>query len=345
MATSVTLRTFGYGDGLTYAANDLRLMLSAMGGSTGGPGNPLGVASGVRPGVGQPMAVAVASGLSVTVNTGYCIIQASSALNAGVYEAIIDSAATLTCTAADPTNPRIDSVCVMITDGGTSSSTAVVEIVPGTPASSPSAPSLPSNSLLLCNITVAANATTLTSGNLSDQRQYYVAAGGIRPVTSSSFYPTVGSGTQFLFDMTTMRLKWFNGTTTLAPKTAAFATVASTPGSVTANTTTYQTATSIAVTVDGSTSVEIAASFKSVPTGATTAGLACVISVFRGSTLLYTIIKTCYSTNPTLDGGGFTVFDPTPAAGTVTYSLEIANQGSGSFQINTGQIIVKAAAP
>lgn len=344
MAISQTLRTFGYGDGLTYAANDQRLMMAALGGALGGPGNPLGVASGVRPGVGQPWQVNTASGLSVTVNTGYAVIQASAALNAGVYECILDSTATLTCSAADTVNPRIDSVCVTVTDLGTSSSSSVVQIVTGTPAPSPSAPALPSNSVLIANITVPQNASTLTSGNISDQRSYFVAAGGIKPVTSSAFYPTAGNSSMFLVDLSSGRLKWFNGTGVVPTRVAPFATVASTPGTITGNTTAFAIASSVNVTLDGTTSVEIAASFKDIPTGATASGNACTIAVLRGSTVVYSIVKTCFSTNPTLDGGGFTAFDTTPAAGTYTYAIAVANQGAGSFQINSGQIVVKAAA-
>lgn len=344
MATSQTLRTFGYGDGLTYAGNDLRLILSAMGGALGGPGNPLGVASGVRPGVGSPLAVTVASGLTVNVNTGYAVIQGSAALNAGVYEAILDSSAPLTCTAADTVNARIDLVCVTINDLGTSSSTAVVQIVTGTPASSPSAPATPSNSIALAQITVAANATTLTSGNISDQRTYYVAAGGIRPVTSPAFYPTVGNGSMYLIDLSTGRMKWYNGSNVLAPKVAAFGPsygALGTHGGL--GTPTVVSSTN--VTVDGNTDVRLTVTFGWINTAGVGSGNGCTLAVKRGTTQIGSINKYATAADSNIDGGSFIFYDPAPAAGTYTYNFTIVNQGTGTFIANNGIITAEAVSP
>lgn len=351
MALSQNIRAFGWGDGLTLAGQDLRLAtISALSSATrpvGGTAGALAVGSGVRDAGVNPLRVTVAGGLSVQIAAGLAVIQGSASANAGAYAVCSDSIVTLTCSTADPVNARIDLVCATVTDLGSSSSTAAVQIVTGTPAASPAVPATPSNSIALCQVTVAASATTLSSGNLADVRPYYAAAGGITPITNASMAPVAGPSSGYVHNIATGRLSRYNSATAqlVAPAVAPFATVASTPGTITGNTTSYAIASSVNVTVDGNTSVEITASFKDVPTGATSSGNACTISVLRGSTVVGSIVKTCFSTNPTLDGGSFTAFDPTPAAGTYTYSIAVANQGAGSFQINSGQVVVKAAAP
>ncbi|HEY1820396.1 MAG TPA: hypothetical protein VGG83_10735 [Trebonia sp.] len=345
MATSAPMRAFVWGDGLTVAAQDMRLsqhsmLLSAVGASSS---SQLAVRSGVRDGAGSPLQAAVTSGLSVSVQSGCVAIQGSAAADSGAYGATLDGTATLTCTTADTVNPRIDTVAVTITDLGSSSSTAVVQIVTGTAAASPAPATLPANSLTLCYVLVNANQTTLTSGSLTDQRPFLAGAGGIVSVLNSGFYPSVGPK-GFVLDVSLNRLKYFNGTAMVAPSVAAFATIASTPGNATATSATWVTATSASVTVDGNTNVEITASFKYISTSSTGNGTGCTIGIFRGSSLINDIVAVCSGTNSTLNGGGFSTFDPTPAAGTYTYSLQIQNQGAGNFALDQGRIIVKAAA-
>lgn len=343
MTTSVQIRTPAYGDGLTYAAQEDRLhtglLLDALGGATG---NALGVGSGVRDATGNPLQVSVTSGLSVQVNTGAAAIQGSAAANSGTYTAVSDTVVTLTCTAADTVNPRIDSVCLTVTDNGDATTTAVIQIVAGTPASSPSAPSLPANSLLLCNITVAANATALTSGNLSDQRRFTAATGGIQPVLNSGFYPTVGSSAMYLHDISTGRLKRMNSSSGIvAPSVVGFAPVSAGPDSITAFSSTYVPIVTATVTVDGSTSVKLIASWSYVDS-TTVAGNKGWLTFFRGSTLLRKIQIESWGTNAQLDGGTAVYVDPAPAAGTYAYSFQVATQGSGAFAPHDTYLYVEA---
>lgn len=95
--------------------------------------------------------------------------------------------------AADPTNPRIDIVCIEYAtqdadpqtltfvdpaNGTTSNSTVNtrrndyygITIVHGTPAASPVVPSTPAGYVLLAQIAVPANVTTVTSSNITDER-------------------------------------------------------------------------------------------------------------------------------------------------------------------------------
>lgn len=346
MATSAAMRAFTWGDGLQVAAQDIRLgQISALTSGVGGPsGSPLAVGSGVRYGSGNPLGVAVSTGLSVTVNPGFAIVQGSAAANSGAYSTTLDSTATLTCATADPVNPRIDSVAVTVTDLGSSSSTAVVQIVTGTAAASPTAPTLPANSLRLCNITVAANATSLIAGNLADQRLYSVASGGIAPVQSSAFYPSTGPGSQYLHNMATGRLVRYNGTTVLAPSTAAFAPAQGTPASFGSASTSFTNGPSATVTVDGSTEVRVTMTWKSVTTSGTVAGNNGTLQVARGATVVGAVVIPTPYTNGTITGAS-AVFWETPPAGTYTYTMQIANQGAGTFNCNTANILVEAMSP
>lgn len=85
------------------------------------------------------------------------------------YFALNDGPVTLTINAADPTNPRIDVVCLTVNDSNYSGTTnsAVLQVITGTPAASPTAPAAPANSLVLAQVSVAANATSITNSNIT----------------------------------------------------------------------------------------------------------------------------------------------------------------------------------
>ena len=127
------------------------------------------------------MAVVVAAGLC-------CVPNSTSALQGGYITGTMTSAS-LTLAAADSSNYRIDLVCVTVNDLGTSSSNAVVQVVTGTPASSPSAPSLPANSISLAQVLVPPGSSSISTGNITDERAYVVAPGGVLPIPSSSVAP------------------------------------------------------------------------------------------------------------------------------------------------------------
>lgn len=343
MATSVAMRAFCWGDGETVASQDMRLeQIGALLSGLGGPAaSPLSVGQGVRDGTGFPLKVAVSSGLSVTVATGFGIVQGSTAANSGAYSTTLDSVATLTCATADPVNPRIDSVCITVTDLGTSGSGAVVQIVTGTAASAPVAPTLPANSLLLCTIAVAANATSLVAANLTDQRVFIASAGGIKPVMSASLYPTTGPASAYAHSTSTSRLLWFNGTQLQAPQVAAWAPRSNGPNTVTASGT-AQTVSSSSVAVDGLTNVKISFTYDLISNAGTSAGNACTLAFMRGASNLKSITKTCWGADSNIDGGTITFTDFAPAAGTYTYGVTIVNQGAGTYQVHNGIIYLEA---
>jgi len=346
MATSVTVRNPGWCDGLTMAAEDIRLVdISALLSGSGGPaGSQIGVGSGVRDATGSPLQVSVATGMSVTVNPGFGLVQSTTAANAGTYSVCVDTPATITCQTADLVNPRIDLVCVTVFDNGDDTSNAVVQVVSGTAAPVPSPPALPDNSFPLCQITVAANATSLVSGNLTDTRTFAVAAGGIQPVISAAQYPTVGGAAMYLHNIATHRLVRMNGAgQILAPSTALFAPVTAT-GSATASSTTFQTIASGSVTTDGLTPVKVSLKFSSIGTSSASVGSNCTIQLTRDGTAVDSIVKWVSVANQSLDGGSVMIPD-TPSAGTHTYAWRIANGGAGSFALHVGVMLIEASSP
>ena len=141
--------------------------------------------SGVIPG-GNPFA-ASGTGMQVTIGTGRAVIQGGT--TQGAYPMVITASESRTIADGHASLARIDSVILRVYDTlfDASGQTAVaMEVIQGTPASSPVAPSLPSTtSLRLWNITVPAGASAGSPINwgtaLSDQRSYTVGIGGIRP--------------------------------------------------------------------------------------------------------------------------------------------------------------------
>lgn len=145
------------------------------------------VAEGVFPGVGA-MAVSPGSGLAVQVAAGYCCVAAASAVQGGYVFGAMTSQG-LTLAAADPTNPRIDLVTAQVTDTGTSASSCSLNIVTGTAAFSPSPPSIPSTAIVLAAVLVGAGVASLTTANITDERAYVTAPGGILPISSAAAAP------------------------------------------------------------------------------------------------------------------------------------------------------------
>ena len=164
----------------------------------------LQVRSGVLPSGGQ-LAVTPGSGMAVTVAAGACVVANSSGSTSGGYLFSSMSSGTLTVTAASLSNPRIDLVCATVSDVGSSSSFAELQIITGTPAASPVAPALPGNSLSLATVTVPANAVSISSGNITTTGTLTVAAGGIIPTAAAS--APAGYNGAYIYDTTSGALK------------------------------------------------------------------------------------------------------------------------------------------
>jgi len=131
------------------------------------------------------LAVTASSGMNLSVAAGWAAILGTYQTNMGTYMAYNDGAATATITTADPSNPRIDVVCITVNDAAYSGSlnSVAINVVKGTAAGSPTVPSTPTNSIALAQVAVAAGATSITSGNITDVR---VRAQIIEPTISSA---------------------------------------------------------------------------------------------------------------------------------------------------------------
>lgn len=112
------------------------------------------------------------AGMSILVASGWAAIVGTTQANMGTYVGYNDATTVLTVTTADPTNPRIDRVCMTVQDAYYTGSLndVILQVVAGTPAGSPVAPTLPANSISLATIAVGAGATSITTANITDTR-------------------------------------------------------------------------------------------------------------------------------------------------------------------------------
>jgi hypothetical protein len=112
------------------------------------------------------------AGMSVLIASGWGAIVGTTQANMGVYQFYNDATATATITTADPSNPRIDRVCITVSDAyytGALNQVAI-NVVAGTAAASPVAPSTPANSISLATIAVGAGVTSILTANITDTR-------------------------------------------------------------------------------------------------------------------------------------------------------------------------------
>jgi hypothetical protein len=79
----------------------------------------------------------------------------------------------------------------------------VVQVEAGAPAPTPAAPRLTGDYLPLAQITVRANAGSITQADIKDLRVFTVAAGGVLPLQSYESLPADGYSGQRLYDLET----------------------------------------------------------------------------------------------------------------------------------------------
>jgi hypothetical protein len=190
------------------------------------------------------------AGLSILVSSGWAAIVGTTQANMGTYVGYNDDTVVLSITTADPTNPRIDRVCLTVNDAYYTGAlnNAVLQVVAGTPAGSPVAPALPANSISLATVAVGAGATAITNANITDTRVLVTTnipeSGDISSVTAgtglsgggSSGAVTLSINTAVTADLTTAQTLTNKTLTSplidigINPKTAAYTTIASDDG-------------------------------------------------------------------------------------------------------------------
>ena len=111
-------------------------------------------------------------GMSVLVADGWAAIVGTIQPDMGTYVAYNDATVTLTIATANPTNPRIDLVCMTVNDSyyAAGADDVVLQVITGTPAGSPVAPATPDNSIALATVAVGAAVLSINSGNITDLR-------------------------------------------------------------------------------------------------------------------------------------------------------------------------------
>jgi hypothetical protein len=90
----------------------------------------------------------------------------------GVYHAVNPAKVNLTLSEANATNPRIDLIVASVQDAFYSGSfnQALLQVVTGTPAASPSPPTPPENSVVLAQVEVKAKAKEVKTANITSER-------------------------------------------------------------------------------------------------------------------------------------------------------------------------------
>lgn len=148
--------------------------------------SPLATYNGVVPTSGNPMNLTSTGAMTAQVSIGRAVVQGTAAQ--GCYPVVITTPEALSFGAGDASNPRIDSVQIVIRDDtydSTGFTDVRVVVVPGTPAASPTSPALVTTaSIRLWDVRVEAGVSAGNGGidwntKLTDRRGYCVAVGGI----------------------------------------------------------------------------------------------------------------------------------------------------------------------
>jgi hypothetical protein len=111
--------------------------------------------------------------MSLVVSAGSAYINGTTTSTQGAYFFYNDAAYTVGPLATAPTsNTRIDLIIARINDAQYAGSTnsATIEVVTGTAAASPVAPSAPASSLILAQVLVGTNVTSILNASITDKR-------------------------------------------------------------------------------------------------------------------------------------------------------------------------------
>lgn len=112
-------------------------------------------------------------GMNVDVAAGRAFVQGGQTSFQGSYHVSNDATKTLTIAASNPSNPRIDIVVATVRDHQYPVYTQndwLLQVITGTASGSPVAPATPTDSIVLAQVAVAANVTSIVNANITDKR-------------------------------------------------------------------------------------------------------------------------------------------------------------------------------
>lgn len=156
---------------------------------------PLRIRQGVKPSYQNyqmKVRAAATPNMTVIVSAGFCWIDNHDVGGYGAYCCVNDADRVLTIAPAGSAGQyRKDTVVASVYDAETAGSVSEwrLEVIQGPYASSAGAAqrgTLPPSAQILADIAIGPGQTSITSGNITDLRQYTVAAGGILPTTSTA---------------------------------------------------------------------------------------------------------------------------------------------------------------
>ncbi len=207
----MTARAPAWIDGVQLSGQDMRLAQAAL--ATPSSAGPATVRSGVRPGADLVVSANGTPNMTVNVAAGQCLVQGTESGFEGGIVGTNDGVVNLAIAAADATNPRRDLIVARWY-----SETVVVgsrrfslEVVTGSPGASPSDPATPANATVLARVTVAAAASSITSGAITDLRAFTTALGGCLPCLSTT-RPSAPYAGQTVFETDTKLFRVWDGT-------------------------------------------------------------------------------------------------------------------------------------
>lgn len=110
--------------------------------------------------------------MTVDVASGRCVVAGTEQSDQRSYLCVFDDSGNIPVTAADGSDTRIDRVVVRVRDSAVSGADdqPVVEVVAGTPGAG-EPPSEPGSSITLATITVGANVSSISDGDITDARE------------------------------------------------------------------------------------------------------------------------------------------------------------------------------
>lgn len=177
--------------GATHTAEQMRSYIGMLLNGLGIAGGTTRTSGGVHPALGTGMIVTQngTPNMSVNVGAGAAFLEGSEGANQGMYGVRAGTVTNLAIATAPGTGlSRIDKVCAKVQDSAYSGAVDAwsLVVVTGTAAASPTPPAAPNNSLVLAQINVGANVTSIVTANITDTRRFLAAVGGNTACTINS---------------------------------------------------------------------------------------------------------------------------------------------------------------